>query len=105
MEMAKKQGVVADGTVVENPGENSISVYCWMPGGEYVFSIDDGRTVLYGDIDWESFSAIEAVIMSDSDLRLSIRDRILPMTDGSGIVFYSSEQGGLVYYPVPGDGI
>ncbi len=91
----------ADGTVVENPGEDDIIVYCWMPGGEYVFSADAGRTVLYGSIDWESFSSSEAVAMSDSGVRLSIRDKILPMADGSGIVFYSYELEGLVFHPVP----
>ena len=94
----------ADGTVVENPGEDDIRVYCWMPGGEYVFSTDGGRTVLYGNIDWVSFSSSETVIMSDLRSRLSIWDKTLPMTDGSGIVFYSYELEGLVFYPVPVSG-
>ena len=94
----------ADGTVVENPGEDDIRVYCWMPGGEYVFSTDGGRTVLYGNIDWVSFSFSEAVIMSDFRSRLSIWDKTLPMADGSGIVFYSYELEGLVFHPVPVSG-
>ena len=107
--LVEKDGVqcllYSDGTVVENPGENSISVYCWMPGGEYVFSTDGGRTVLYGNIDWESFSSSEAIVMLDPGVRLSIWDKILPMTDGSGIVFNSYELGGLVFHPMPGSGI
>ncbi len=103
--LVKKDGeqclLYADGTIVENPGEIDIEVYCWMPDGKYVFSTDGGRTVLYGSIDWENFISSEAVVMSEFETGLSTWDRILPMKDGCGIVLYSYELGGLVFHPVP----
>ena len=91
----------ADGTVVVNPGETDITVYCAMPDGKYVFSTDGGSTYMYGSIDWESFSPDRAVPMSVIGDDLSPWDRILPMADGSGIVFYSHELQGLLFHPCP----
>ncbi len=91
----------ADGTVVVNPGENDISVYCLMPDGKYVFSIDNGNTYIYGTIDWESFSADHAVEMSINGADLSTWDKILPMADGSGIVFQSRHLNALLFHPCP----
>ncbi|MCK5116525.1 MAG: hypothetical protein KAR44_07975 [Candidatus Aegiribacteria sp.] len=91
----------ADGTVVFNPGENNITVYCCMPDGKYVFSTDGGSTMLYGSIDWESFSPDSAVPMSVIGDNLSTWDKILPMADGSGIVFFSHQLNGLLFHPCP----
>ncbi len=103
--LVKKDGeqclLQADGTVVVNPGENDIIVYCCMPDGEYVFSTDSGRTYLYGSIDWVNFTSDCAVPMSVIGDDLSTWDKILPMADGSGIVFNSYQLNGLLFHPCP----
>jgi hypothetical protein len=92
----------SNGNMVENPGEADIDVYCWMPGGEYLFSTDDGESIQYGNINWDTFTSADAVTISDTSLQLTKWNRVLPMADGSGIVFDSYELGGLVFFPVPG---
>jgi len=97
----KQNLLYADGTLSENPREMDIMVYCWMPGGEYLFSTDAGESIQYGNINWETFSSGDAVPITDSELQLSVWSRILPMPDGSGILVNSHQYGGLVFYPLP----
>lgn len=91
----------ADGTVVENPGEDRINVYCWMPDGAYIFSTDGGATVWFGNIDWDRFQPLEAALIPELGGVLSRLHEAQPMVDGSGIVFDSYELGGLVYLSLP----
>ncbi len=103
--LVKKDGeqclLQADGTLVVNPGENDIIVYCCMPDGEYVFSTDGGETYMYGSIDWVNFTSDCAAPMSVIGDDLSAWDKILPMADGSGIVFNSYQLNGLLFHPCP----
>ncbi len=91
----------ADGTVVVNPGENDIIVYCPMPDGKYVFSTDGGSRMLYGSIDWDSFSPDPSAPISVIGDNLSTWAKVLPMADGSGIVFESREVNALLFHPCP----
>lgn len=80
----------ADGRVTVNCGEE-IVVYAWLAEGRYLFGPGDYDTVFIGDIDWDTFTAVDP-------LRLSIGvpaycgSAACLTSDGTSLVYESGDR-------------
>ena len=88
----------SSGREVENAGD-ALTVYCRLTDGRYVFSTDDGNTVMTGSIDWENFEAPDAVEIPELAGILGSYCTMKPVPGSSGAVFRSEDA--LYYIELP----
>jgi hypothetical protein len=97
-----RQGLLhSDGSFVPSPSADEIEVYCCLPTGDYFYSVDEGSTIRFGAIDWETFTGNEYVFVPDLEGLISRWTMAKATPDGQGILFRSYGDRGLYYFPVP----
>lgn len=85
----------SSGTETVNPGL-ALKVYCMIPDGRYLFSIDGRDTVMLGLINWDTFETSGSLKIPElAGLYCTIK----PLSDSNGVVFRNANS--LYYFELP----
>lgn len=90
-----------DGRTMQGP-PSSWDLYGWLPDGMYLFSMDEGRTILHGNVDWTTSEVSDATACPG--LEAFIEESFIPLPGSGGVLLHTSilwGSGLLTYYPMP----